>query len=424
MRDLVRKVSREVRQALRHQRYRRIDLARDLQLPDSGRGFVGPQVNIMSFGYDFDFAGRQVTAHNVSNGFVEDLSIMCYDRSDGTGIRIDLNANAGLYDARGLAGHRQRFVDLLHGFADTGDPDRTVGGFALLSAEDRHRELLESNDTAHPTPVATLPALLAAQAADTPDGQALVCGATRLSYRELDQAADRLARRLAQRGAAPERTVAVALHRSADLVVALLAVLKTGAAYLPLDLDHPADRLALMLNDASPTLLVSHSDWVHRRPPAAADPVPRLLMDTPADPVPGDVTLAGARPANPAYVIYTSGSTGRPKGVPVPHQAIVNRLCWMQETYRLTPDDRRPAEDTCRIRRLGLGVLLAAADRGDAGLGQARRTPGPGVSGPYGPLGADHHTALRAARCWRPSSPSPRRGTARACDGCSAAARR
>ena len=339
IRDLVRQVSREVRQALRHQRYRHIDLARDLHLPDGGNGFLGPHVNIMTYDYDFDFAGHRVVGHNLSNGTVEDLSIMGYDRSDGTGIRIDLNANSNLYTADGLIAHRERYLNLLRTLSDTSDKERTVGAIELLTAEERRRAVEEWNDTAHATSGTTLPALFAAQAARTPDAEAVVFGDTRLSYAELDRAADRLAHRLTARGAGPERTVAVALPRSPELVIALLAVLKSGAAYLPLELDYPADRLAFMLDDAAPALLVTRAEHAEQLP--AADGVERLLLDDPYDDTGTDgAPQVALDPEHPAYVIYTSGSTGRPKGVLVPHRAIVNCLEWMQGSHPLTSEDR------------------------------------------------------------------------------------
>lgn len=347
IRELVRQISREVRQALRHQRYRRIDLARDLRLPDGGNGLLGPHVNIMTYDYDFHFAGHRVKGHNLSNGTVEDLSIMGYDRSDGTGIRIDLNANSNLYTEDALIAHRERYLGLLRSLSDTSDPQRTVGSLELLSAEERRRVLDAPGGTAHPTSGALLPELLAAQAARTPDAQALVradtVDDTGLSYAELDRAANRLARVLIARGAGPERTVGVALPRSADLVIALIAVLKTGAAYLPLDLDYPAERLAYMLDDAGPALVVTRADSAGALP--ARHGVGRVLLDV--------VDLTGTRgaanvsapavaidPEHPAYIIYTSGSTGRPKGVLVPHRAVANCLEWMQDAYRLAPGDR------------------------------------------------------------------------------------
>ncbi|MEU8827325.1 amino acid adenylation domain-containing protein [Streptomyces sp. NPDC048636] len=354
IRELVRQVSREVRQALRHQRYRRIDLARDLRMPDGGNGFLGPHVNIMTYDYDFGFAGHRVMGHNLSNGTVEDLSIMGYDRSDGTGIRIDLNANSNLYTEDELIGHRERYLRLLRSLADpaaAADKDRTVGGLDLPTAEEIHRLIVEPNATARPATTATLPELIAAQAARTPGAPAVVHEGTRLSYAELDTAAGRLARRLRAHGAGPGRAVAVGLPRSAELVVALLAVLKSGAAYVPLDPDHPAERLAYLLEDTAPALVVT--DTTTALPPAGG--VPRLLLDAPEGPPSAadqtsatdgtsaaDDTAPPAAPApeDPAYIIHTSGSTGRPKGVVVPHRAVVNALEWMRELYGLTSEDR------------------------------------------------------------------------------------
>ncbi len=164
-----------------------------------------------------------------------------------------------------------------------------------------------------------------------------------LSYAELDRAANRLARVLIARGAGPERTVGVALPRSADLVIALIAVLKTGAAYLPLDLDYPAERLAYMLDDAGPALVVTRGDSAGALP--ARNGVGRLLLDV-VDLTGVDDAAGGSAPAvaidpeHPAYIIYTSGSTGRPKGVLVPHRAVANSMEWMRGTYDLAPGDR------------------------------------------------------------------------------------
>ncbi|QDY80661.1 amino acid adenylation domain-containing protein [Streptomyces qinzhouensis] len=364
VRDLLRHVSREARHALRHQRYRCVDIARDLRLRDAGRDLISTQVNVMSFDYDVTFAGHPVTAHNLSNGIVDDLAVMAYDRSDGTGLCIDLNAPAGPYTQSDLAGHRIRFMRLLDTFCDTTAPERTVGGADLLSARETRRVLTEWNDTARPLPAVSLTELLAAQARHSPDRLAVLAddGRQRLTYAQLHTAAHRLARRLAARGAAPGQRVAVALPRCPDLVVTLLAVLHTGAAYLPLDLEQPAERLGQMLTDAAPALVVTRSDATAASPLSHADEVPRLLLDAldapdapdapelpgddrPADstskpPGPGPGPVRAARPADPAYLIYTSGSTGTPKGVLVPHHAIVNRLLWMQDTYHLTDRDR------------------------------------------------------------------------------------
>ncbi|AVV46997.1 non-ribosomal peptide synthetase [Streptomyces sp. P3] len=215
--------------------------------------------------------------------------------------------------AERLAG---RLVRLLEQVAH--EPDRLVREVEVLTDDEREAARTRWNATAHDVPATTLPELFRAQVARTPDAVALVLGARSLTYAELDARVERTARVLAGMGVGPERTVAVALPRSVDLVVALLAVHRAGGAYLPLDPDQPAHRRALMLAQARPVCVVEDA-----------------LPEGPAGELP-----ASHEPLSPAYVIYTSGSTGRPKGVAVPHAAIVNRLLWMQDAYGLTADDR------------------------------------------------------------------------------------
>ncbi|MBQ1088778.1 non-ribosomal peptide synthetase [Streptomyces sp. B93] len=198
------------------------------------------------------------------------------------------------------------------------EPDRPLAEFEVLAEDERRSVLTGWNDTRRDTPATTLPELFRAQAARTPDALALVHGDQRLTYAELDARVERTARVLAGAGVGPEHTVAVALPRSVDLVVALLAVHRAGGAYLPLDPDQPPERRALMLAEARPVCVIEDG-----------------LPDGPEGEPPSRY-----RPSTPAYVIYTSGSTGRPKGVAVPHEGIVNRLLWMQDTYGLTADDR------------------------------------------------------------------------------------
>ncbi|WP_333736082.1 amino acid adenylation domain-containing protein [Streptomyces sp. IBSBF 2806] len=178
------------------------------------------------------------------------------------------------------------------------------------------------------------PDLFEARAQERPHAAAVVDGRTTLGYAELNSRANRLARELLARGAGPGRIVALALPRSADVLVALVAVLKTGAAYLPVDPQYPRERIALLLTDARPTLLVTTAGTDRSLP--AAD-VPRLVLDDPAVDLArrpdGDVTDAERprplRPADPAYIIYTSGSTGRPKGVVVSHANMADLLAWL-----------------------------------------------------------------------------------------------
>ncbi|MET9663557.1 amino acid adenylation domain-containing protein, partial [Streptomyces sp. NPDC006510] len=215
------------------------------------------------------------------------------------------------------------------------DPAQPVGRIDLLPAPERERILVDWNDTVAPVPAGTLADAFQQQAARTPDSVAVTFQGTELSYAELDERAGRLARLLIQRGAAPEQFVAIALTRSADLLVAVLAVLKSGAAYLPVDPGYPAERIEFLLEDAAPVLVLTTSEVAAGLPDTGT---PRLLLDTedvtaelsrfPAT-APTDVDrVRPLRPANPAYVIYTSGSTGRPKGVVVSHESVVGFAAW------------------------------------------------------------------------------------------------
>ncbi|MFB9903358.1 non-ribosomal peptide synthase/polyketide synthase [Allokutzneria oryzae] len=183
---------------------------------------------------------------------------------------------------------------------------------------------------------APIPVLVQEQAARTPDGLAVVFADQRLTYAELNARANRLARKLIGHGVGPERTVALALPRSADVVVAMLAVLKAGAAYLPIDPDYPADRIAFMMSDGAPACLITTSDVAGTLPTTSATV---LVLDKTE--TGDDSDLVGVRldPANAAYVIYTSGSTGRPKGAVLPHHGVVNHMLWQAEEWGIDSSD-------------------------------------------------------------------------------------
>ncbi|MGW1062489.1 non-ribosomal peptide synthetase [Micromonospora rubida] len=224
-----------------------------------------------------------------------------------------------------------RYVRLLA--AAVADPGRRVSELPLLDDAERRLVLDAWNDTAHDRPVTTLVDEVQRQAAATPQAIALVCDGAELTYAELNAAANRLARLLVARGAGPETRVALALPRSMDLLVAILAVLKSGAAYVPVDTGYPAARIGYLLTDAEPALVLATADT------AATVPGDALVLDllTASDLDAADLTdadrAAPLRPDHPAYVLYTSGSTGRPKGVVVEHRSVTAYLAWAGHTY-------------------------------------------------------------------------------------------
>ncbi|MER7729208.1 amino acid adenylation domain-containing protein [Streptomyces sp. NPDC096323] len=260
------------------------------------------------------------------------------------GISGELEYAADLFDestVRALAG---RLVRLLGQVA--ADPALRVSGVRMLTTAERELAVSGWNDTARDVPVSVLPELFAAQVVRTPDAVALECAGVSWSYAELDAWSSRLARYLLGLGAGPERVVAVALPRSLELVAAVLAVSKTGAAYLPVDPGYPADRTGFMLTDAAPVAVVTSRQ-------AGGDlvtPSPLVVLDAP-EVAAALAGLSGATvtdqdrpapllPAHPAYVIYTSGSTGRPKGVVVSHMGLANLSAFMISTLGTGPTSR------------------------------------------------------------------------------------
>ncbi|MEU6508501.1 amino acid adenylation domain-containing protein [Streptomyces sp. NPDC046942] len=274
-----------------------------------------------------------------------DLWISVVDRSDELLVEVEYNADVFGPDTVRRLMDAYRVV-LASAIAE---PGRRVSELEILSDAERRRIVEEWNDTARDFEGADrcLHELIAEQAARTPDATALVLDGERIGYGELDARAGRLARWLRRHGAGPERFVAVCAERSAELVVALLGVLKSGAAYVPLDPEYPVERLEFMLADTAPAILLTQEHLRGRLPHTdatvlALDTGWESTADAAGDPLPAD-----ADPDTLAYMIYTSGSTGRPKGVLNTHRGIVNRLLWMQDRYRLDGTDRVLQKTPC-----------------------------------------------------------------------------
>ncbi|MYS79145.1 non-ribosomal peptide synthetase [Embleya scabrispora] len=259
-----------------------------------------------------------------------DLSLHLRERQtdDGSpdGLEGGLEFARDLFDSITAEHMVERLESVLAAMA--ADPDRSIGDVEILRPGERGALL----GACRPAPARTreqlLPGLFEAQVARTPEATALIAGQARTTYRALNARADRLARWLTGRGIGAEDIVALLLPRSIDAVVAMLGVLKAGAAYLPVDPDYPAARIAFMLTDSAPTLLITTGSAAG---PAGAGTVPVLdiaawqheAADMPPEAGPTRSARAGVpHEANAAYVIYTSGSTGRPKGVVVEHRSL------------------------------------------------------------------------------------------------------
>lgn len=254
------------------------------------------------------------------------------------GIAVLWEYNSDLFDEATIARMVQHFEAMLTGMVE--DLDRRLSDVALLSAQERQQILCGYNATLAEYPrTRCVHQWFEAQVARTPTAVAVICDDQRLTYQELDWRANQLAHLLLGEGVGPETIVGVCLERSLDMVVALLGVLKAGAAYLPLEPSYPSDRLAFMLRDAGAAALITWQRLGLELPSSSARTIrldaDRYLIDAQDVRSPGNAT----RPNNLAYVIYTSGSTGKPKAAMNQHDGMLNRLLWMQNEYELSAAD-------------------------------------------------------------------------------------
>jgi enterobactin synthetase component F len=345
--ELVAQAARSVDEALPHQRYRYEDLRRDLAI-GADRGIFGWTVNVMSFENELRFAGQPATRHNLANGPVDDLSIYAFHRSGDRSVQADFTANPARYQDEDVAVHQRGFLSLLR--AMVAEPKRRIGELDPLDPAERRRVLVEWGGPGEAVPQATFPALFEACVRRAPQAAALVFEGTTLSYADLNARANRLAHNLIVAGVGPGKVVALACGRTVEGVVGLLAILKAGAAYLPVDVDYPQERIAFMLGDARPVMTLVTRATAGRLD--AVSPAARglVVVDLPEtvratgahpdrDPTDDD-RVRPLRPSCPAYVIYTSGSTGTPNGVVVGHAGLAGLVAAQVERFGITAASR------------------------------------------------------------------------------------
>ncbi|HSS48303.1 MAG TPA: amino acid adenylation domain-containing protein, partial [Thermoanaerobaculia bacterium] len=257
-----------------------------------------------------------------------DLTMSLHELEEG--VTGALEYRTSLFEAATIARLAGHYQALLAGAV--ADPARRLVELPLLSPAERWQLAGEWNDTAAAiSQDLCLHDLVALQAARTPDAPALVTDELSLTYCELLARSEALAGRLRRAGVGPETVVGLCVERSLEMVTGMLAILEAGGAWLPLDPGHPPERLALLLEDAGATAVLTRTELCDRLPA-----MPAVLFEESGE---GEAGGPCANPDNLACVLYTSGSTGRPKGVMLPHRGLVNRLLWAQETYRLTAAD-------------------------------------------------------------------------------------
>ncbi|GLW56066.1 non-ribosomal peptide synthetase [Kitasatospora phosalacinea] len=257
--------------------------------------------------------------------------VLFHVRRAGAGFTLDVRTEPERFSAQSAARLAAHYAQLLT--AALAAPDAPLAELDLRTAADE-AVVAAANDTAAPFPDdVTLPELFARTVAAAPDAVAVVSGDVSLTFAELDRATTRLARTLRERGVGREAVVGVLAERSVEMLVAIVAVLKAGGAYLPLDVSLPPARMTYMLEDSKAAVVLAQADRAALVPPSVT------VLELSADAGDAGEPLEAGSATDAAYVIYTSGSTGAPKGVVVEHRSVVNRLHWMQRAYAIGGTD-------------------------------------------------------------------------------------
>ncbi|MFC6982580.1 non-ribosomal peptide synthetase [Streptomyces cirratus] len=313
----------ETRQGLRHQRTRYEDVCRDLGLAETERRITAPLVNIMAFTPGMRFCGFPTTQHNLSNGPVEDLAVGVYDLGPEGGLRVDFDAAPEVCDIAAVASHQDRFVRFAEQVLD--HFELPLSGVRLLGPDERRQVLEEWTGARREVGRLTLTDRFEEQARLRPGARAVVFEGRELSYGELNERANRLARHLTEAGLGRGDLAGILLDRGIDFAIALLAVVKTGAGYALLDPEFPDGRLAGTAADAGLRLLVT--DGRHRA--RVTGPWRTVIVDAEreliADRDPADLGIELSAD-DVACVMFTSGSTGKPKGILSSHRNLVSTL--------------------------------------------------------------------------------------------------
>ncbi|GAA1865193.1 non-ribosomal peptide synthetase [Brevibacterium marinum] len=355
--ELVESTGSALRRTLMHQRFQYQELGSD-------PGYIGPSVNIFPPVDDLKFGQASTSLHLLSTGPVDDLAIIVQglganrqsaDESDPKhpAVSIRFEANAELYSQQSLDEHLRRFLTVLTHF----DPrrDQTLAELSLLDQDEADELIAGGKGPIDVVPRHTVVDEFISHAHQTPFASAVVAEDGHLSFSELDRRSTRLACCLREHGAGPGTRIAARLGRTTALPVAVLGILKAGAAFVPLDPDHPRARIEAMIADADPVIVLNSSEAVGPSGETTID-TDRLVIDLDSEllstrlSTSSPQTSSGTPPASEdlAYVIFTSGSTGRPKGIEVEHQSLLNLYLSHQETI-FTP----------AAERIGRGLRVA-----------------------------------------------------------------
>ena len=357
--SLARKVRADVAASLTHGQYcvsdRGLDFSFLNPIKHTPKDFAGLRAQVdFRESWAFESAGRHIPEGESRNGF----SVNIHEFPPRDELVLELDLHKGTFDPALRETARSHFLRLFDAFvADLGTRIAVVD---LLDSGERARLLREGRGEAPAAPAPDLVEVIAGQTARRGEELAVISAAGRLTYRELDERSSRLAGKLQSIGVEPGSRIAVCLPRGSDELLTMLAALKAGATYVPIDAGHPAERIRMVLEDAAPEVVVTHRALLTIVEEAAAKPDTLLLLDEawadserwpPPRPIPADAQRL-------AYILFTSGSTGRPKGVEVGRHALSNFLRSMAHTPGMAPGDRLLAITTTTFDISGLELFL------------------------------------------------------------------
>lgn len=346
--QIVLETKRKMMLVTKHQFYRHEQMRRDLHLNPEALLF-GPQVNFMPFYEDLNFGKTIGQMKKISTGAIEDITFNIYRTAEG--MRLDVAANRNRYCERKVKEHANRFMRFFTKLLI--NQERSLFTVDYLSAKERNQILIEWNDTNSEVEYENVSQAFEAQASRTPDAIAIQMNNQSITYQQLMNGVNNIAAVLLDKGIGSEQFVGICMDRSIEMIASMLAVLKVGAAYVPLDPAYPKDRLNYMIEDSQPAIVLVNFDEL----PFSTQVMTLNVQNLQRDIILNDVELDPS-PRQTAYMIYTSGSTGKPKGVVIEMASLMNFLKSMQRTFKLDEQEKLLAVTTISFDISALEIYL------------------------------------------------------------------
>ncbi|MCM2677362.1 non-ribosomal peptide synthetase [Alkalicoccobacillus plakortidis] len=335
--EVMMQVRKRLMESKRHGRYRQEWMRMDLGKSGSKEQIYGPIVNILPFTYEYKFGEAVGSVHQLSAGPVEDLSIQFYKQKEVNQYQLVVDGNPELYTEADVRHHADAIIRIYQQLVET---DKKVAELSVISNDEKQRVICDVNETKRTVPKPIFTDAIRIQATKQPDAYALAFKNTAYTYKDVDHKVEQIASLLRSKGVKKNTLIGVSLERSPEMVCLLLATLRIGAAYLPLDPSFPKKRLEYMVQHANVSYVISTSS-ISKDAPSFGEAEVILLNEEELDGVRVEEGFSddSVSMEDPAYVMYTSGSTGKPKGVVISRGALNQFLYAMDDQFSLSEQD-------------------------------------------------------------------------------------